>query len=1133
MGVCLGMSYKSGGSGASISMLATVLREKYGFADARYVYSIGASHYEKLIYAQVRCGYPVVLSISGAGGHAVLAVGYGEDADAAAYTRVFMGWGGSGDAWYALPNVEDFTTLDGVVTMIGTTTATVPVCGRVVDANGTGDGFASVSRYTSSSSYTTVMANEFGAWGSRVSPTLASAARKVACKGVSRTYSIGSSAATVQSYSASTLCAALPDVMTLVVPSAQILPVHATISAAREKAVAEGKLVFVLAGAQWCGYCAQLKRYLNSLGTDFSDQFVLCYLDMDEEQPSAMRVDGFPTYGVFDPRRLGEAGWTAANGLMVKDSGWEQSRVDALLEEGWAAWTAVDRTPTGLVLTLPPAIVSSTACSADVAFADGETCPLSDGVSWSVTSGTAATIADGVLTPVSGMNGTVTVRATATIAGKTLSKTATVRIVNPSEVSKLAVSGPDVIDLYDAPGAQFAAVATLSDGSTASIGVTWTVAESAVTNAVVSSNGYVDFPTPSKYTKASRLTVTASFGAHTATATAAVWGWSVSLSSWTTPQRVVWPGQTIRIVPQSVTWWRHGMTEEPTTDLSNVDFGIEHGWVNGKTLLSAANAASGENGLTQKIPTDVSEPEGDCSFYVTTAATRFGHTITKGKWPEFKYLPSAPLQTVDVTFVADGGEPATQTTKYAVGHTYGHFPDAARKGYYGTWYTAAEGGTRVTTASTCDASQTRLYARWSPRYYYIDYDPNGGTGTMYGQYFYYDDPANLTANAFTKVGHTFGGWSMEPGGVAVFKDKAAILNLASVYTNITLYAAWTPATYTVTLNAQNGTGGSASATATYGAAMPAITMPARTGYAFGGYYTAANGGGTLYYTAAGTSARTWDKAAATTLYAKWTARTYAVTLDPQGGEGGSATVTATFGSALPDIAVPRLEGLFFDGYWTEPDGEGVPYYTGSGTSARNWDLASGTTLYAHWIESVPLAVHRFYSKAYKGHFFTISEEEKQNLIDTNPNWRYEGASYRAFTNQVAGTAALYRFYSKGYRGHFFTVDAEEAETRGRRLLRLPGGRGLHGSRLPLLEQGLPAPLLHDRRGREGYADRDESELEIRARRLLRVAGGKRGVPRPRSVVARRGRAGRCHGGRDGDRRHAGRDTRRDAGGRGD
>ena len=149
----------------------------------------------------------------------------------------------------------------------------------------------------------------------------------------------------------------------------------------------------------------------------------------------------------------------------------------------------------------------------------------------------------------------------------------------------------------------------------------------------------------------------------------------------------------------------------------------------------------------------------------------------------------------------------------------------------------------------------------------------------------------------------------------------------------------------------------------------------------------------------------------------------------EGGTGGTESVSAVCGIPMPPITIPVREGYAFNGYWTEVDGAGTQYYTATGESARNWDIPSATNLYAYWTEPIaPLPVHRFYSKNYKGHFFTIDEEEKQNLIATNPNWNYEGTAYKAYTNEAPGTVALYRFYSKGYRGHFFTIDADEAET---------------------------------------------------------------------------------------------------------
>ena len=82
-----------------------------------------------------------------------------------------------------------------------------------------------------------------------------------------------------------------------------------------------------------------------------------------------------------------------------------------------------------------------------------------------------------------------------------------------------------------------------------------------------------------------------------------------------------------------------------------------------------------------------------------------------------------------------------------------------------------------------------------------------------------------------------------------------------------------PITSTVSFNANGGSGGqSANVTATYDAAMPTIdtTKPTLTGYEFMGWYdNATYTSGTQYYTAAGASARTWDKTSNTTLYAGW------------------------------------------------------------------------------------------------------------------------------------------------------------------------------------------------------------------------------------------------------------------------
>lgn len=122
--------YRNDESGAFLSNLPGALKA-YGFDSARLVNfdtdgSEDDSRYFKMVYAQNWAGAPVVLGISEedssgkiVAGHAVVACGYAKTADEEDYCRVFMGWGGYGDAWYRFSDVSNFNVIDEAVTMIG------------------------------------------------------------------------------------------------------------------------------------------------------------------------------------------------------------------------------------------------------------------------------------------------------------------------------------------------------------------------------------------------------------------------------------------------------------------------------------------------------------------------------------------------------------------------------------------------------------------------------------------------------------------------------------------------------------------------------------------------------------------------------------------------------------------------------------------------------------------------------------------------------------------------------------------------------------------------------------------------------------------------------------------------------
>ncbi len=102
-------------------------------------------------------------------------------------------------------------------------------------------------------------------------------------------------------------------------------------------------------------------------------------------------------------------------------------------------------------------------------------------------------------------------------------------------------------------------------------------------------------------------------------------------------------------------------------------------------------------------------------------------------------------------------------------------------------------------------------------------------------------------------------------------------------------------TYTITYNANGGSGAPSSQTKTYGvnAIIATPSNMSRTGYTFLRWNTAANGTGTNYSAGA-----TYTSNANLTLYAVWQINTYQVKYNANGGTGSIAQQTKTYGVNL-------------------------------------------------------------------------------------------------------------------------------------------------------------------------------------------------------------------------------------------
>ena len=149
---------------------------------------------------------------------------------------------------------------------------------------------------------------------------------------------------------------------------------------------------------------------------------------------------------------------------------------------------------------------------------------------------------------------------------------------------------------------------------------------------------------------------------------------------------------------------------------------------------------------------------------------------------------------------------------------------------------------------------------------------------------------------------------------------------------------------------------------------------------------------------------------------------YTVTFDGNGGavHGNKATKKLAASSYYGIMPIPQREGYHFDGWYTEKEGgKKITAYHRSG-------LTSDTTLYAHWRGREEISgglVHRMYNPNSGEHFYTLSDEERDDLVSYG--WIYEaGCSFTA-PGASSDTVPVYRLYDPNGNGHHFTLDKEE------------------------------------------------------------------------------------------------------------
>ena len=284
-------------------------------------------------------------------------------------------------------------------------------------------------------------------------------------------------------------------------------------------------------------------------------------------------------------------------------------------------------------------------------------------------------------------------------------------------------------------------------------------------------------------------------------------------------------------------------------------------------------------------------------------------------------------------------------------------PTPTRTGYtFSGWYTSASGGTKIGAggAGYTPSKNITLYAQWSPITYTIKFVGNGSTsGSMANMTMTYDAAKNLTDNAFKRTGYSFTSWNTKAdGGGTKYTNKQSVKNLTTINgATITLYAQWTPDSYTIKFNGNGSTSGTMSdLKMTYDVAKD-LTANAykRTGYTFKNWNTKTDGTGTSYADKQSVKNLSVSSGTTITLYAQWTPISYSIKFNGNGATSGTmANLAMTY-----DVTKNLMENAFkktgyvFSGWATTATGKAT--YSDK-QSVKNLTTTNGATinLYAVW-----------------------------------------------------------------------------------------------------------------------------------------------------------------------------------------